>query len=105
WEREERLPVHRHTHKRRASVYAYPSEIDVWRASRKTLPEPPPLWKTLLTGPRSLVFGSALALFLVMVGNGVRPQVASAQDSGKGPRQNWLPGDGERPDPSSLSSD
>ena len=79
WEREEGLPVHRHTHKRRASVYAYPSEIDAWRASRKVLPEPPPLWKTLLTGPRSLAFGAALASFLVMVGNGVRPQTASAQ--------------------------
>ena len=88
WEREEGLPVHRHSHKRRASVYAYRSEIDNWRASRKTLPEPPPLWKTLLTGPRSLVFGSALALFLVMVGNGVRPQVASAQ-SKQTARQVW----------------
>jgi Tol biopolymer transport system component len=79
WEKEEGLPVHRQTHKRRASVYAYPSEIDAWRTSRKALPEPPPLWRTLLTGPRSLAFGVALASFLVMVGNGVRPQVASAQ--------------------------
>ena len=76
WEKEEGLPVHRQTHKRRASVYAYTSEIDVWRTSRKALPEPPPLWKTLLTGPRSLAFVALLALFLIMVGNGVRPVVA-----------------------------
>jgi hypothetical protein len=51
WEKKEGLPVHRQTHKRRASVYAYCSEINAWWASRKTMPEPPLLWKTLLTGP------------------------------------------------------
>src|SRR3989442_14282059 len=30
WEKEG-LPVHRHTHKRKATVYAHKSEIDVWR--------------------------------------------------------------------------
>src|SRR5712691_10250875 len=29
WEKEG-LPVHRHTHKRKATVYAHRSEIDVW---------------------------------------------------------------------------
>jgi len=29
WEKEG-LPVHRHTHKRKATVYAHKSEIDVW---------------------------------------------------------------------------
>src|ERR671922_1810159 len=29
WEKEG-LPVHRHMHKKRASVYAFRSEIDVW---------------------------------------------------------------------------
>jgi len=82
WEKEEGLPVHRHSHKRRASVYAYPSEIDAWRVSRKALAEPPtplPLWKTLLAPPRSLAFGATMALCLMMVGNGIRPQVAAAQ--------------------------
>ena len=49
WEKEEGLPVHRHSHKSRSSVYAYPSEIDAWRASRKAVPEPAParpLWKS-----------------------------------------------------------
>ena len=35
WERSERLPVHRHHHGRGSSVYAYPAELDVWRAARK----------------------------------------------------------------------
>src|SRR2546427_13062873 len=29
WEKEG-LPVRRHAHKNKASVYAYPSEVDVW---------------------------------------------------------------------------
>jgi Tol biopolymer transport system component len=92
WEKEEGLPVHRHSHKSRSSVYAYPSEIDVWRASRKIVPEPPPplpLWKTLLAPPRSLAVGVTLALCLVMVGNGIRPQTASAQAQAPTARRVW----------------
>jgi Tol biopolymer transport system component len=74
WEKEEGLPVHRHSHKSRASVYAYPSEIDAWRAGRKAVggPGPRPLWKIP-------AFALTMLLCLVMVGNGIRPQVASAQ--------------------------
>ncbi len=81
WEKEEGLPVHRHSHKSRSSVYAYPSEIDAWRASRKAMPEPLPLWKTLLAPSRSLAFGLTMLACLIMVGNGIRPQVVSAQRS------------------------
>ena len=35
WEKEESLPVHRHLHQSRASVYAYASELDAWREQRK----------------------------------------------------------------------
>lgn len=94
WEKEERLPVHRHSHKSRASVYAFPGEIDAWRASRKLTPEPPPplpLWKSLLAGPRSLAFGVTVLLCLLMVGNGIRPQAASAQ--GVARRRVWAPAD------------
>ena len=34
WEREEALPVRRHEHNKRASVYAYPSELTAWREGR-----------------------------------------------------------------------
>ncbi len=92
WEREEGLPVHRHNHKSRSSVYAYASEIDAWRASRKVVAEPPPpvpLWRSLFVPPRALAFAAILALCLVMVGNGLRPQVASAQSAGIVTQQVW----------------
>jgi Tol biopolymer transport system component len=37
WERFEGLPVHRHRHLTRSSVYAYPSELDAWRETRGTI--------------------------------------------------------------------
>ena len=39
WEQETGLPVRRLLHKRKASVYAYKSEIETWRASRDVPPE------------------------------------------------------------------
>ena len=35
WERREDMPVHRHVHDRRGSVYAFRSELDVWLESRR----------------------------------------------------------------------
>ena len=34
WEKEEGLPVHRHLHSKRDSVYAYKAELDVWWSTR-----------------------------------------------------------------------
>jgi TolB-like protein/Tfp pilus assembly protein PilF len=34
WEKRERMPIHRHLHDKRGSVYAFPSELDSWLASR-----------------------------------------------------------------------
>ena len=34
WEKKEGLPVHRHMHRIKASVYAYSVEIDAWLRSR-----------------------------------------------------------------------
>jgi hypothetical protein len=49
WEREESLPVHRHNHGKRGTVFAFPSEIEHWMRSRDgignsslTLPMNPP---------------------------------------------------------------
>lgn len=39
WEKWERLPVHRHMHRRLGSVYAYPFEIDAWLEGRDLLGE------------------------------------------------------------------
>jgi TolB-like protein/Tfp pilus assembly protein PilF len=35
WEKFEAMPVHRHVHDKRSSVYALASELDAWRQSRK----------------------------------------------------------------------
>jgi TolB-like protein/Tfp pilus assembly protein PilF len=35
WEKCEGMPVHRHVHDKRSSVYALTSELEVWRESRK----------------------------------------------------------------------
>ena len=35
WEKSEAMPVHRHVHDKRSSVYALTSELDAWRQSRQ----------------------------------------------------------------------
>ena len=35
WEKREGMPVHRHVHDKRGSVYAYSSELDAWLQSRR----------------------------------------------------------------------
>jgi TolB-like protein/Tfp pilus assembly protein PilF len=35
WEATEALPVHRHLHRRRATIYAYKTEIDAWWSNRR----------------------------------------------------------------------
>src|SRR5215510_15697704 len=35
WEMREKMPVHRHLHDRRGSVYAFRSELDVWVETRR----------------------------------------------------------------------
>ena len=34
WEKSEKLPVHRHIHNKRGTVYAFRSELDAWKAAR-----------------------------------------------------------------------
>jgi Tol biopolymer transport system component len=38
WERREGMPVHRHLHDKRGSVYAVPEELNAWRDGRKFPP-------------------------------------------------------------------
>ena len=45
WEKREGMPVHRHVHDKRGSVYAVPAELDSWirsRAARSSEPEATP---------------------------------------------------------------
>jgi Tol biopolymer transport system component len=64
WEKLEGLPVHRHLHQSRSSVYAYPSEIDAWAATRKPRSEPVPAWRRV--APK-LAFAAVLLLSLLLV--------------------------------------
>jgi Tol biopolymer transport system component len=41
WEKREGMPVHRHVHTKRGSVYAYSVELDAWWQGRRQLLEPP----------------------------------------------------------------
>ncbi|MEE4174816.1 MAG: tetratricopeptide repeat protein [Xanthomonadales bacterium] len=54
WEQQEGLPVHRLMHQSQASVYAFPRELDDWRASRAQGPSeapPTPPARTASPGP------------------------------------------------------
>ncbi|MFZ0700644.1 MAG: hypothetical protein WAM80_02240, partial [Candidatus Acidiferrales bacterium] len=37
WEKAEKLPVHRHIHSKRGTVYAFKSELDTWKQARTLL--------------------------------------------------------------------
>lgn len=69
WEKEENLPVHRQLHESRGLVFAIPSELDVWIASRTEYAETPD--KARFFGkiaPRSMaVIASTLMLCVIAV--------------------------------------
>ncbi len=75
WEKQEGMPVHRHLHHKRGSVYALSSELDAWRQSRKLrfddVQEPAPeapagsdRQQTTVPGGRRWVVLSAAAVVL-----------------------------------------
>ncbi len=52
WEKQEGMPVHRHQHHKRGSVYALSSELDAWRQGRKLRLDGAP--ETVLEAPADL---------------------------------------------------
>lgn len=63
WEAREGLPVHRHTHNHKATVYAFPGELDEWRKSREpegSAPPPPARLRPLAWVATALVTFSAV---------------------------------------------
>src|SRR6266403_1746665 len=40
WERTEGLPVHRHEHKKKSTVYAFSGELDAWIKNRQPKDDP-----------------------------------------------------------------
>jgi len=101
WEKYEHLPVRRHRHLSRSSVYAYPSELEAWKTAREPgfdSAPPVPRWRRPALG-----LTLAMLLALVSFGSGplLTPPNALAQDSGgMTARRVWA---GSRP--SALSSD
>jgi Tol biopolymer transport system component len=70
WETSEGLPVHRHLHKSRSSVYAYPSELDAWRAGREPAGESThSLWLRPVT---AFTWTVVTALALLTAGSGTQ---------------------------------
>src|SRR2546422_7156254 len=68
WEKE-RLPVHRHLHKKKATVYAYKSEIDVWWNDGRARLE---LIQTAVAGRlRRVVLWATAGLMVLGVGLGL----------------------------------
>ncbi|HUX45336.1 MAG TPA: tetratricopeptide repeat protein [Terracidiphilus sp.] len=55
WEKREGMPVHRHAHEKRGSVYALPGELDAWVQSRRVPVEEP---EGKVAAERSLAKGS-----------------------------------------------
>jgi TolB-like protein/Flp pilus assembly protein TadD len=81
WEDQEGLPIHRHVHKERGSVYAYKSELDSWLNNRRTALEPStPTAETrgrpVQLGVASLIAGLVfvMAVSAYLVGRRIWPQ-------------------------------
>lgn len=90
WEKNEALPVHRHLHRSRGSIYAFQHELDDWHA-RRSMPAnaPPPPLRLPRTALALLGISSMLALTggAFVLGQrpglplmfGVRPPAAATQ--------------------------
>ncbi|MEM6807663.1 MAG: tetratricopeptide repeat protein [Pseudomonadota bacterium] len=68
WEREEQLPVHRQLHERRSTIYALPSELDAWVASRSSHPASSANSDNSSTRGRTVAIVLAVGLVIGLVG-------------------------------------
>jgi TolB-like protein/lipoprotein NlpI len=93
WEEREGMPVHRHHHARRGSVYAFRSELQGWGESRRTTlaieapatatpPQSPPAKEAAVPAPRRtwlaavltlVLAGAAVGTWALMRGDRTRP--------------------------------
>ena len=87
WEKHEHLPVHRQHHLSRSSIYAYPGELEAWRAHRKPAAESKrsTWWRSIPAFASTI----AIALALMMAGGG--PHVGALVQAADGivTRQVW----------------
>ena len=79
WEQSEGLPVHRHRHLARSTVYAYPAELDAWRAKRKSEGRPE-LDRPIPLKRRTLAFAAMVSLAVSSAGGGRVTGLAVARD-------------------------
>ena len=83
WERSEGLPVRRHHHQERSSVYAYPSELESWRENRK--PGAAVMSGWLWQRPaRAVAMAVVVLLAVVTMGSGPITSAANSDDPGSG---------------------
>jgi Tol biopolymer transport system component len=85
WEKQEDLPVHRLRHASRSSIYAYPSELDAWRANRRVAVETKPTFRLALRVPIVTAIVAIAALSLGDV------QIAHMAPRQSGDRDRQLP--------------
>lgn len=67
WQQTEGLPVHKHLHQLRGSVWAFSDEIDAWLAERRLSPEPPPLTSPPPPSPSRWWLLAPLAIILSVI--------------------------------------
>jgi hypothetical protein len=78
WEKSEGLPVHRHLHLARSSVFAYPSELDDWWGRRRPPEVAPTQTAWIQRWPvRALAFTAMLLLAMSTAGDGLALRPAS----------------------------
>ncbi len=72
WERGEGLPVHRHAHDQRGTVFALRAELDAWLASRTESPAPfvPEPVRATSTASSRRLRGAGVALFAAVAAAG-----------------------------------
>jgi Tol biopolymer transport system component len=78
WEKSEGLPVHRHLHLTRSSVFAYPSELDHWWGRRRPPEDAPAPAAGIRRRPlHALAVTALLPLALAASGDGLASHSAS----------------------------
>lgn len=86
WEKQEGLPVHRHRHGSRSSVYAYPNEIDAWRDSREADAGPTSFWRSRRWAIAAVAATVGLTIWF---GPFLNPPAPLVEASGAQLRQLW----------------
>ena len=82
WEKQQDLPVHRHLHDKRGTVYAYRSEIDTWLANRSmALENNKPGWSRFFSENKKMVAGVAAGVtLLLLIGLAAWMEIGSSPD-------------------------